>query len=102
MERISAFLTSGGKQSSAARRGTEKPPCVLVSEAVRVLQNMCGVDFVGGPPTPSSPPSSSSSLPSDFIPTNYNITQNQQKKEKEKPLRNTSSSSSSSLKIYLE
>lgn len=36
-------LTRGGKQSSAARRGTEKPPWVLVSEAVRVLQNMCVV-----------------------------------------------------------
>ena len=33
--------TRGGKQSSAARRGTEKPPWVLVLEAVSVLQNMC-------------------------------------------------------------
>lgn len=30
--------TSGGKTFSAARRGTEKPPCVLVSLAVNVLQ----------------------------------------------------------------
>lgn len=32
--------TRGGKQSSAALRGTENPPWVLVSEAVSVLQNM--------------------------------------------------------------
>lgn len=31
-------LTSGGKVFSAARRGTEKPPWVLVSLAVSVLQ----------------------------------------------------------------
>jgi hypothetical protein len=30
--------TRGGKIFSAARRGTENPPCVLVSLAVRVLQ----------------------------------------------------------------
>ena len=35
--------TKGGKQSSAARRGTEKPPWVLVLEAVSVLQNMCDI-----------------------------------------------------------
>jgi hypothetical protein len=35
--------TRGGKQSSAARRGTENPPCVLVSDAVSVLQNMWGI-----------------------------------------------------------
>jgi len=55
--------TSGGKQSSAARRGTEKPPCVLVSEAVSVLQNMCGVrasGFMAPPPSPSRAASSSS------------------------------------------
>lgn len=33
--------TSGGRHSSAWRRSTEKPPCVLVSEAVNVLQNEC-------------------------------------------------------------
>ena len=36
-------LTKGGKQSSAALRGTENPPWVLVSEAVSVLQNIWGV-----------------------------------------------------------
>jgi hypothetical protein len=50
--------TRGGKQSSAARRGTEKPPCVLVSEAVSVLQNMCGIRenrcFTVSPSSPSS------------------------------------------------
>ena len=30
--------TRGGRHSSAWRRSTEKPPCVLVSDAVRVLQ----------------------------------------------------------------
>lgn len=30
--------TRGGKTRSAARRGTENPPCVLVSLAVSVLQ----------------------------------------------------------------
>jgi hypothetical protein len=30
--------TSGGNTFSAARRGTENPPCVLVSLAVSVLQ----------------------------------------------------------------
>lgn len=30
--------TRGGRHSSACRRSTEKPPCVLVSEAVSVLQ----------------------------------------------------------------
>ena len=30
--------TKGGNTFSAARRGTEKPPCVLVSLAVKVLQ----------------------------------------------------------------
>jgi hypothetical protein len=30
--------TNGGKTFSAARRGTENPPCVLVSLAVNVLQ----------------------------------------------------------------
>ena len=30
--------TNGGKSFSAALRGTEKPPCVLVSLAVKVLQ----------------------------------------------------------------
>ena len=33
--------TRGGKQSSAARRGTEKPPWVLVSDGVRILQKVC-------------------------------------------------------------
>ena len=33
-----AAQTSGGKTFSAARRGTENPPCVLVSLAVNVLQ----------------------------------------------------------------
>jgi len=32
-------LTNGGRQSSACLRRTEKPPWVLVSEAVSVLQN---------------------------------------------------------------
>lgn len=31
-------FTKGGKTFSAARRGTEKPPWVLVSLAVKVLQ----------------------------------------------------------------
>jgi hypothetical protein len=31
-------ITRGGKTFSAARRGTENPPCVLVSLAVNVLQ----------------------------------------------------------------
>jgi hypothetical protein len=53
-----AALTRGAKQSSAARRGTENPPCVLVSEAVSVLQNMCSIrDFF--PVSPSSTMSSS-------------------------------------------
>lgn len=34
----SSNLTSGGRQSSACLRRTEKPPWVLVSDAVRVLQ----------------------------------------------------------------
>jgi hypothetical protein len=56
------IITSGGKQSSAARRGTENPPCVLVSEAVSVLQNMCSIpDFLS--PSPSSVSSSPSVLP---------------------------------------
>lgn len=55
-------LTKGGKQSSAARRGTENPPWVLVSEAVRVLQNMWGVDVLLAPSTSiSSSPSTSPS-----------------------------------------
>jgi hypothetical protein len=54
--------TSGGKQSSAARRGTEKPPCVLVSEAVSVLQNMCGIR--GGRRFTASSPSQEPSSPS--------------------------------------
>lgn len=39
------LLTRGGKIFSAARRGTEKPPCVLVSLAVKVLQkkSVCGL-----------------------------------------------------------
>lgn len=38
-------LTRVGKILSAARRGTEKPPCVLVSLAVNVLQknSVCGL-----------------------------------------------------------
>lgn len=37
--------TRGGKIFSAARRGTENPPCVLVSLAVKVLQknSVCGL-----------------------------------------------------------
>lgn len=31
-------FTRGGNTFSAARRGTENPPCVLVSLAVKVLQ----------------------------------------------------------------
>lgn len=55
-------LTKGGKQSSAARRGTENPPWVLVSEAVRVLQNMWGVGVLLAPSTSvSSSPSTSPS-----------------------------------------
>lgn len=38
-QRMIYILTNGGKQSSACLLNTEKPPCVLVSEAVRVLQN---------------------------------------------------------------
>lgn len=40
-------LTKGGRQSSACLRSTENPPCVLVSEAVSVLQNECTVHFSG-------------------------------------------------------
>lgn len=36
------LLTRGGKIFSAARRGTEKPPWVLVSLAVNVLQKKSG------------------------------------------------------------
>lgn len=42
-----ASLTKGGRQSSACLRRTENPPCVLVSEAVSVLQNECTVHFSG-------------------------------------------------------
>lgn len=41
------MLTSGGRHSSAWRRSTEKPPCVLVSEAVNVLQNECTRGLAG-------------------------------------------------------
>lgn len=46
----SSKLTSGGRHSSAWRRSTEKPPCVLVSEAVNVLQKECtrGLASAGG------------------------------------------------------
>jgi hypothetical protein len=43
----SSILTSGGRHSSAWRRSTEKPPCVLVSEAVNVLQNECTRGLAG-------------------------------------------------------
>ena len=59
-------ITRGGKQSSAARRGTEKPPWVLVSEAVRVLQNMWGVDEFAATSTSSSSPSTSTSPSCSF------------------------------------
>jgi hypothetical protein len=36
---VESTHTRGGRHSSAWRRSTEKPPCVLVSEAVSVLQN---------------------------------------------------------------
>lgn len=36
-------LTSGGRHSVACRLRTENPPWVLVSEAVRILQNECTV-----------------------------------------------------------
>lgn len=73
MELIELLLiwgqTRGGKQSSAALRGTENPPWVLVSDAVRVLQNMWEVDFEGTTPFPSSSkPAFSLSLQSKFIP----------------------------------
>jgi hypothetical protein len=63
--RIRCIRTRGGKQSSAARRGTENPPCVLVSDAVSVLQNMWGIRAKrcltvsrssASPPLPSSDP----------------------------------------------
>lgn len=41
------LLTNGGKQSSACLLNTENPPWVLVSEAVRVLQNEWIVHFSG-------------------------------------------------------
>jgi hypothetical protein len=41
------LLTSGGRQSSACLRRTEKPPWVLVSEAVSVLQNEWTVHLGG-------------------------------------------------------
>lgn len=40
-------LTSGGRQSSACLLRTENPPWVLVSDAVRVLQNEWTVHFSG-------------------------------------------------------
>jgi hypothetical protein len=40
-------LTSCGRHSSAWRRSTEKPPCVLVSEAVNVLQKECTRGLAG-------------------------------------------------------
>jgi hypothetical protein len=41
------MLTKGGRQSSACLRRTEKPPWVLVSEAVSVLQNEWTVHLSG-------------------------------------------------------
>jgi hypothetical protein len=41
-------ITSDGRHSSAWRRSTEKPPCVLVSEAVSVLQKECTRGLTGG------------------------------------------------------
>jgi hypothetical protein len=41
-------LTSGGRHTSAWRRGTVKtPPCMLVSEADNILQNECTRDLAG-------------------------------------------------------
>lgn len=37
--RVRCLFTKGGRHSSACRLSTENPPCVLVSEAVNVLQN---------------------------------------------------------------
>lgn len=44
---LEGSLTKAGRQSSACLRSTENPPCVLVSEAVSVLQNECTVHFSG-------------------------------------------------------
>jgi hypothetical protein len=41
------MLTSWGRHSSACLLRTEKPPWVLVSEAVNVLQKECAVHFSG-------------------------------------------------------
>lgn len=38
-------ITNGGKHSLACLRRTENPPCVLVSEAVKILQNEWTVCF---------------------------------------------------------
>lgn len=46
-KKIKKLLTSGGRQSSACLRRTEKPPWVLVSEAVSVLQNEWTVHLGG-------------------------------------------------------
>ena len=40
--------TRGGRHSSACRLSTEKPPCVLVSDAVKVLQKECTWNLGGG------------------------------------------------------
>lgn len=37
-QKVEQYITNGGNTFSAARRGTENPPCVLVSLAVNVLQ----------------------------------------------------------------
>lgn len=39
--------TRGGRHSFACLRRTEKPPWVLVSEAVKTLQKECTVDLGG-------------------------------------------------------
>lgn len=71
-ENLQRNPTRGAKQSSAALLGTEKPPWVLVSEAVKVLQNIWGVRLMVELPFPSSsPPNSLTSFPSAFSIENY-------------------------------
>ena len=57
--------TSGGRHSSACRLNTENPPCVLVSDAVSVLQNECTWNLGGGAGGPSFSTAFSSCYHSD-------------------------------------
>ena len=52
-------LTNGGRHSSACRFNTENPPCVLVSDAVSILQKECTRGRAGGGGKSSSTKSTS-------------------------------------------